>query len=131
MRLILASLALSSLTAMGQVKIRVSPQHPKKYEMVHASVENTGSNRITFCIEVGQTSPKEGGEIESTPWPFWVQRNNNGNWNPHDWPRRRPFRVAKCSGRWQVGRVRFSLGRIWANATANELLEGVSRKLGL
>ena len=80
MRLILASLALSSLTAMGQVKIRVSPPHPKKYETVHASVENTGSNPITFCIEVGQTSPKEGGETESTPWPFWVQRNNNGKW---------------------------------------------------
>lgn len=81
-RLIFASLvlALSSLTATAQVKIHVLPQHQKKYETIRASVENTGRNPVTFCIEVGQTSPKGGGEIETTPSPFWVQRNNNGKW---------------------------------------------------
>jgi len=74
-------LALSSLTATAQVRIHIPQQHHKKYEMIHASVENAGSKPITFCIEVGQTSPKRGGEIEATPSPFWVQQNNNGKWS--------------------------------------------------
>jgi len=73
-------LALSSLTTTAQVIIHISPKHQKKYETIRASVENTGSKPVTFCIEVGQTSPKGGGAIEATPSPFWVQRNNNGNW---------------------------------------------------
>lgn len=83
MRIIFASLllALFSLAATGQVTIHVSPQHQKKYETIHARVANTGSRPVTFCIEVGQTSPKGGGEIETTPTPFWVQRNNDGRWS--------------------------------------------------
>jgi len=73
-------LAFSSLTATAQVKIRVSPQPHKKYETIHASVENTGSKPVAFCVEIGQTSPKGPGEIETTPSPFWVQRDNNGKW---------------------------------------------------
>jgi hypothetical protein len=71
---------LFSLTAAAQVKIKISPQHQKKYEKIQASVENTGHKPVTFCIEVGQTSPKGGGEIETSPSPFWVQRNNVGRW---------------------------------------------------
>ena len=74
-------LALSSLPATAQVKIHVSPSHHKKYETIHTSVENAGSKPITFCIQVGQTSPKGGGEIEATPSPFWVQKNNDGKWS--------------------------------------------------
>jgi len=82
MRPIFASLALSlfPLVAAAQVKINIPPQHQKKYETIHASVENAGSKPVTFCIEMGQTSPKGNGEIETTPLPFWVQRNNNGKW---------------------------------------------------
>lgn len=74
-------LALSSLTATAQVKIHVSGPHHKKYEMIHASIENAGSKPVTFCIEIGQTSPKGGGEIEATPSSFWVQRDNNSKWS--------------------------------------------------
>lgn len=74
-------LALSSLPATAQVKIHVSPSHHKKYETIHASVENAGSRTITFCIQVGQTSPKGGGEIEATPSPCWVQKNSDGEWS--------------------------------------------------
>ena len=82
-RLIFAPLvlALSSLPAPAQVKIHVSPSHHKTFETIHASVENAGSKPITFCIQVGQTSPKGGGEIEATPSPFWVQKNNDGRWS--------------------------------------------------
>jgi len=81
-RLILASLLWSSfsLTAGAQVKIEISPQRLGKYEKLHAKVENSGSKPVTFCIEAGQTSPKGGGEIETTPSPFWVQRSNEGKW---------------------------------------------------
>lgn len=83
MRFIFASLVLTlfSLAAAAQVTIRVSPQRQKKYEAIQARVENTGGKPVTFCIEVGQTSPKEGGEIETTPLPFWVQRNTEGRWS--------------------------------------------------
>lgn len=70
-----------SLPAVAQVKIHIPPQHQKKFETIHASIENTGSKPVTFCIEVGQTSPKGGGETETTPSPFWVQRNDNGKWD--------------------------------------------------
>ncbi|HKS82742.1 MAG TPA: hypothetical protein VJR23_14660 [Candidatus Acidoferrales bacterium] len=82
-RLILAPmvLALSPLPATAQVKIHVSPSHHKQYETIHATVENAGSKPITFCIQVGQTSPKGGGETEATPLPFWEQKYNNGKWS--------------------------------------------------
>lgn len=74
-------LVLSALTAAAQATIHISPQNRKKYEKIQATLENTGSKPITFCVEVGQTSPKGVGEVESTPSPFWVQRNNNGRWS--------------------------------------------------
>jgi hypothetical protein len=82
-RLIFAPMVLapSSLPATTQVKIHVSPSPHKKHETIRTSVENAGSKPITFCIQVGQTSPKRGGEIEATPSPFWVQKNNDGNWS--------------------------------------------------
>jgi len=81
-RLIVAFFVLSllSLTVAAQVKIDLPKQNKKKYETIHASIENTGSKPVTFCIEVGQTSPKEDAETETTPSPFWVQRNDNGRW---------------------------------------------------
>jgi len=81
-RLFLASLVVTlfSLPAATQVKIHIPTQHQKKYETIHASVEHAGSKPVTFCIEFGQTSPKGNGEIETTPSPFWVQKDGNGKW---------------------------------------------------
>jgi hypothetical protein len=80
-RVIFASLVLPlfSFPVAGQVKISIPQQHQKKYEKIHATVENAGTKPVTFCIEVSQTSPN-GGVIETTPSPFWVQRNNHGKW---------------------------------------------------
>jgi hypothetical protein len=81
-RLILATLALSailSVSAVAQVKIAIPTQQYKVQEMIHAKVENTSDLAVTFCIEVGQTS-SNGGKIEGTPSPFWVQQNSNGKW---------------------------------------------------
>ncbi|HXN51053.1 MAG TPA: hypothetical protein VN943_03880 [Candidatus Acidoferrum sp.] len=81
-RLILTSLGLSLIlatAAIAQVKITIPAQHYRMQELIHAKVENTGNRPVTLCVEFGQTSSK-GGEIESTPSPFWVQRNSNGKW---------------------------------------------------
>lgn len=59
--------------AIAQVKIHVPEQHDRETEQIHATVENSGSYPVTFCI--GFLSV-----IESTPSPFWVQRYSNGKW---------------------------------------------------
>src|ERR1700730_11282278 len=41
--------------------------------------KNVGKHSVTLCVEFGQTS-SNADEIESTPSPFWVQRNNVGKW---------------------------------------------------
>ncbi len=81
-RLILATLGFSQIlatAAIAQVKITVPAQQYKVHDEIHAKVENSGNNAVTFCVEFGQTSMK-GGDVESTPSPFWVQRNVNGKW---------------------------------------------------
>ena len=81
-RLALAALGLLvvlTTPAKSQVKITVPSQRYKVHDEIHATVENMGSNAVTFCVEFGQTSMK-GGDVESTPSPFWVQRNDRGKW---------------------------------------------------
>jgi hypothetical protein len=81
-RLILATLGFSLIlatTVTAQIKIAVPAQQFKMHDEIHAKVENTGNNAVTFCVEFGQTSMK-GADVESTPSPFWVQRNSNGKW---------------------------------------------------
>jgi hypothetical protein len=73
-------LSLSLTTAVtAQVKITVPAQQYKVGKEIPAKVQNTGSYAVTFCVEFGQTWMKEG-EVENTPSPFWVQRNNDGKW---------------------------------------------------
>jgi hypothetical protein len=82
-RIVLAALSfvLVNTAVTAQVKIGISPEHYKKYEEIHANVENSGRNPVTLCVEVGHTSPTGEGGIQSTPSPFWVQQNNGGKWN--------------------------------------------------
>ena len=81
-RLILATLAFSLIVAssvVAQVKITIPAQRFKVQEQIRAKVENMGNSAVTFCVEFGQTSMKDG-EVESTPSPFLVQHNENGRW---------------------------------------------------
>lgn len=66
-------------TATAQVKITVPAQEYKAGEKIPAKVQNKGNYVVTFCVEFGQWSMKEG-EVESTPSPFWVQKNNIDKW---------------------------------------------------
>jgi hypothetical protein len=70
---------LPSLTAIAHVKITVPEQRYKVEEQIRATVENSGTNPITICVEFGQTSPI-GANVESTPIPFYVQRHDAGKW---------------------------------------------------
>jgi len=63
--------------ATAQVKISLPAQKYKAQEQIRAKVENMSDSAITFCVEFGQTSMKDG-EVESTPSPFLVQRSDNG-----------------------------------------------------
>jgi hypothetical protein len=63
----------------ARVKITFPAQRYKLHQLIRANVANTGNTAVSFCVEFGQTSMKDG-EVESTPSPFQVQRNNNGRW---------------------------------------------------
>jgi len=81
-RLILAPflVLLCSWPAAAKVKIHLPAQRYKRYDKIHASVENAQNRPITFCIDVAQSSAKGGGEIEVTPSPFLVQQRSGGTW---------------------------------------------------
>jgi hypothetical protein len=67
-RLILATLAFSLIvatSAVAQVKITIPAQQYKVQEQIRAKAENVGNSAVTFCVEFGQTSMKNG-EVEGT-----------------------------------------------------------------
>lgn len=72
-------LLLLTTSVFAQVRILVPKQHYQQQERISAKLENQTSQPITVCVQLGQWSPK-GDTIESTPSPFFVERNNNGNW---------------------------------------------------
>jgi hypothetical protein len=77
LRIVLAALGLLLILAtpsIAQVKINIPEQHYKAREQIRAKVENTDSRPVTLCIRFL-------GLIESTPSPFWVERNSNGKWH--------------------------------------------------
>lgn len=63
----------------AQVRVVIPKQHYQLQEQIPAKIENRTSQPITVCVEFGQWSPK-GDTIESTPSPFFVERNDNGKW---------------------------------------------------
>jgi hypothetical protein len=70
-RIVLTALFLISISspAVAQVQVTLSSKHFGVEDEVHANVVNAGRNQITFCVEFGQWSPKNG-ELESTPSPL-------------------------------------------------------------
>ena len=71
-------LLVTSLSA--QVNVVIPKRHYQPQEQIPAKLENQMSQPITVCVEFGQWSPK-GGTIESTPSPFFVERNDSGKWS--------------------------------------------------
>jgi hypothetical protein len=67
----------SSLSA--QVRVVIPKRQYQRQEQIAAKIENQFPRPITVCVQFGQWSPN-GDTIESTPSPFFVERNDNGRW---------------------------------------------------
>jgi hypothetical protein len=66
--------------AFAQVKVTVqSDRFPIEAQIVGTITNKTG-NPISYCIEVGQTSP-HAGSTEATPSPFLVEQRGKSGWN--------------------------------------------------
>ena len=64
------------------LRVRLPKEQFKPLERITAEVENRGEAPITFCLEIGQTSPAPNEDgVESTPSPFIVQANSAGKWH--------------------------------------------------
>jgi hypothetical protein len=63
----------------AQVRVTVPLQQYTLNDRIRAKIENAGSEPVTFCLEMGQTS-SDGIITESTPIPFIVQGNSKGPW---------------------------------------------------
>jgi hypothetical protein len=64
------------------VLISIPGDRFKSLERIPAEIQNLGNKPITFCAEIGQTSPSPGENgSESTPFPFEVQANSGRRWH--------------------------------------------------
>jgi hypothetical protein len=80
MRVALLPLGLLPFAA-AQVRVTVPLQQYNLNDRIRAKIENVGSEPVTFCLEMGQTS-SDGVITESTPIPFIVQQSSEGTWRP-------------------------------------------------
>jgi hypothetical protein len=74
------ALLLLATSLSAQVRVVIPKRHYQPQEQIPAKLENQTSRPITVCVQFGQWSPK-GDTIESTPSPFFVERNDNGKWS--------------------------------------------------
>jgi hypothetical protein len=74
------ALLLLAISLSAQVRVVIPKAHYRPQERIPAKLENQTSRPITVCVQFGQWSPK-GDTIESTPSPFFVERNDNGKWS--------------------------------------------------
>ena len=72
-------LLLLATSLSAQVRVVIPKQRYQPQEQIPAKLENQTYQPITVCVQLGQWSPK-GDTIESTPSPFFVERNDNGKW---------------------------------------------------
>ena len=82
-RIVLSTLGLlliSTSTAAAQARVTLEKKQYKTEERINARVENTGTQPVTICIEVGRWSLNKG-KVEATPTPFWVEQRTAGKWH--------------------------------------------------
>jgi hypothetical protein len=75
----MVALLLLATSLSAQVRVVIPKRHYQSQEQIPANLENQTSQPITVCVQIGQWSPK-GDTIESTPSPFFVERNDKGKW---------------------------------------------------
>ena len=74
------ALLLLSINLAAQVRLVIPKRQYQPQEQIPVRLENRTPSPITVCVQFGQWSPK-GDTIESTPSPFFVERNYNGKWS--------------------------------------------------
>ena len=75
----MVTLLLLATSLCAQVRVVIPKRQFQPEEQIPAKIENLTSRPITVCVEFGQWSPK-GNTSESTPSPFFVERNDSGKW---------------------------------------------------
>jgi len=75
----LVFLLVSVSAVAAQVRIALPKRHYKSEEQIVGKLENKGPRSATICVQFGQWSPK-GTDIESTPSPFFAEKNRDGKW---------------------------------------------------
>jgi hypothetical protein len=70
--------------AVSQVRVSTSRAEFKSHDKINVQITNVGTSTASYCVEFGQQSFKTGGggveDMEATPIPFYVQRQNGRHW---------------------------------------------------
>jgi hypothetical protein len=80
----IAAIVLFCPIALSQVRVSTPRTEFKSHDQINVQVTNGGKRTVSYCVEFGQYSFKTGGggadDMESTPIPFYVQRQNGHKW---------------------------------------------------
>jgi hypothetical protein len=70
---------------LSQVRVSTNGTDFKAHGRIDVQVTNAGKDAVSYCVEFGQTSFKTGtgatADAESTPIPFYVQRQVGDKWS--------------------------------------------------
>jgi hypothetical protein len=77
--LILLFISSSAAGAQAQITLDEGRRYEAE-EQIKARVENTGTQPITMCVEIGQWSFNKS-DVEATPTPFRVEQRTDGKWH--------------------------------------------------
>ena len=69
-----------SIFASAQVRINVPQRHYKSRDRIDVQISNTGTEAITYCVQVGYISHPDSEHSEPTPTPIYIQQRG-----PHGW----------------------------------------------
>jgi hypothetical protein len=81
---VLAVVLLFSSVALSRVSVSTPGAEFKSHDQINVQITNEGKNTVSYCVEFGQHSFKNGRggvqDMETTPIPFYVQRQNGRSW---------------------------------------------------
>jgi hypothetical protein len=81
---LLTFVVLFTSALVSQVRVNTGGEEFKSHQQIPVTISNAGRNNVSYCVEFGQWSLKTGsgeaGDIESTPIPFYVQKQSGYKW---------------------------------------------------
>jgi hypothetical protein len=79
-----AVVLLFSCIAVAQLRVSTPGREFKSHDKISAQITNVGTSTVSYCVEFGQHSFKTGSggveDMETTPIPFYVQREGGRHW---------------------------------------------------